>query len=325
MARTVEPGEPAASARATEGATATRELAAPSIPVGPVDSDGRPAEPTEAVVLESAQAIIGPSRRARFESLYLALGQSPMARTWSPAAKAARALALANRGDDTAASARERAALAWGVLPVLDGHPDAAFGGEPPRAGVPRTQVPRTSRLAAVDLAIPPVAPEPRVESRPGLSALSARAGEALDSYIAPAAASTSSAADAREREAGAVLRAPTAAPELVRTGRGRHGGGEVDIPPWFEAAARKMLEERSGAPSDGITLAELTLVTTTSSNQIAASTRSAPSAVAAVPAAGAEHGTSDQIDVEKVANEVYKQILTMMDTARARNGEPYL
>ncbi len=31
------------------------------------------------------------------------------------------------------------------------------------------------------------------------------------------------------------------------------------------------------------------------------------------------------QVDIEKVANEVYRQILALMDAARARNGEPYL
>ena len=116
--------------------------------------------------------------------------------------------------------------------------------------------------------------------SGPGLSGLASRAGEALGSYIAPAAPP----ALPRERSAdtssvGAVLRAPTAEPEYVQTGRsaGRYGGGEVEIPPWFEAAARKMLAERGSG--DGISFAELTLVTSAPASHIAASTRSAPSA----------------------------------------------
>ena len=64
----------------------------------------------------------------------------------------------------------------------------------------------------------------------------------------------------------GAVHRVPTAAPELVRTGssrpQGRHGGGETEIPDWFEAAAKKMLGDagnaQQGMGSD-ISLAELT------------------------------------------------------------------
>ncbi|HEY6038606.1 MAG TPA: hypothetical protein VIV58_30195, partial [Kofleriaceae bacterium] len=57
-------------------------------------------EPSEADVLTSAGATVATSRRAKFEAMYLALGQSPQARSWSPAAKAARALALAGRGDE---------------------------------------------------------------------------------------------------------------------------------------------------------------------------------------------------------------------------------
>jgi hypothetical protein len=114
------------------------------------------------------------------------------------------------------------------------------------------------------------------VESRPGLGGLSSRAGEALGSYVASSGPMTQSGSGAssstRDRgESGAVLRAPTAAQELVQTGRpsGRHGGGEVEIPPWFEAAAKKMLEDRSMV-SDGISLAELTLVQTAAPTQIA-------------------------------------------------------
>ena len=128
-------------------------------------------------------------------------------------------------------------------------------------------------------------------------------------------------------------MRAPTAAQEMVRTGRpstggGRFGGGEVEIPTWFEAAARKMLEERSGGVTDVISLAELTLVSAAPSQQIAASTRGVPSAAPTNPnpsAQGAGANAAQQVDIEKVANEVYKQILTLMDAARFRNGEPYL
>jgi hypothetical protein len=178
----------------------------------------------------------------------------------------------------------------------------------------------------------------------PGLGALSARAGEALGAYVTPvgapaaaysASSSSSPAAEtsssSRDRgEVGAVLRAPTAMQELVRTGRpaGRHGGGETEIPPWFEAAARKMFESQ-GTIADGITPADLTLVMAAPSTQIAASTRAQPSAAPQSPAAsGAAEkagGGGANIDVEATAQEIYRYILTMMDAARARNGEPYL
>ncbi|MEJ7600578.1 MAG: hypothetical protein WKG01_21910 [Kofleriaceae bacterium] len=128
----------------------------------------------------------------------------------------------------------------------------------------------------------------------------------------------------------GAVLRAPTAAPELVQTGRpyARHGGGEVEIPAWFETAARKMFEQQGGGLSDSISLADLTLISSTPSTHVAASTRGVPSAAASVaPATGGTPSDSKQpaVDIEKLANEIYRHILVMMDAARARNGEPYL
>jgi len=174
------------------------------------------------------------------------------------------------------------------------------------------------------------------VDGRPGLGALSARAGEALGSYVAPSSFATptgsasSGASSSRSSNEGAVMRAPTAAQELVQTGRpaGRHGGGEFEIPSWFEAAARKILEARSGSSiSDGISLADLTLVQSAAPQQVAASSRhegASKASVAPTPAAsvGAE---GEKIDIDKLANEVYREILVMMDIARARNGEPYL
>jgi hypothetical protein len=339
-------------------------------------SDAAPgAEPGEADVLGAAAALVPASRRARFDALYVALSQSSAGRSWSPAARAARALALAGRGEDAVITARERAATAWDVLPVVypsdGGDPvtsgqtagyastsataaaaistytaPSAFGGlgragGPPSAGgagARRTQrgglargrelVSPDSRDSsqASDVADPTWV---HVSSYPGLSGLSARAGEALGSYVTPVAPP----AAPRERSSdstsvGAVLRPPTAAPEYVQTGRsgGRYGGGEVEIPPWFEAAARKMLAARSG-DADGISLAELTLVTAAPASHIAASTRSAPSATPPAPgtASAAQSSNSQQIDIEKLSNEIYRNILVLMDVARARNGDPYL
>ncbi|HUJ61583.1 MAG TPA: hypothetical protein VLX92_23925, partial [Kofleriaceae bacterium] len=274
----------------------------------------------EAELLRSAAAMVPAARRAKFDALYLALGQTAASRGWSPAARAARALALAGRGDE-AITARERATIAWDVLPMVYA-PERAGEDEPLSTGAAAQRAAERASRAAAD---PSYA---FVESRPGLGALSARAGEALGSYVAPSAPSESSSTSSSSRDSGAVLRAPTAAQELVRTGRpaGRHGGGEVEIPPWFEAAARKMFEERSGL-SDGISLAELTLVAAAPPAQVAASSRSAPSSVppSAAPNSAASTRDAPQIDIEKTANEVYRQILTLMDAARARNGEPFL
>ena len=124
------------------------------------------------------------------------------------------------------------------------------------------------------------------------------------------------------------MRRAPTAAQELVRPGRpgGRFGGGEPEIPAWFESAARRMLEERSGG-SAGISLAELTLVAAAPASQIAASTKAPASAAPAAPASAGQGEPSGggAPDVEQLANEIYRHILVLMDAARARNGEPYL
>jgi hypothetical protein len=280
-------------------------------------------------VLASAAAFVPAGRRDKFEALYFALGASPAGRTASPAARAARALALAGRGDESI-SARERAAIAWDVLPVVHGAFDD--GQDAPRAEAPLSTGDAAARLVRRrdELRMIETQDAMYVDSRPGLAGLSARAGEALGSYVAPAAAAASPASS--RGDVGAVLRAPSAAPELVQTGpgSGRYGGGETEIPSWFEEAARKMLGDRTGA-TESFSLAELTLVTAAPSAAIAASTRSAGSHAAPTSAtpspgqSGAAGAAGEKVDIEKVANEVYREVLVLMDIARARNGEPYL
>jgi hypothetical protein len=287
--------------------------------------------------------MVATSRRAKFEAMYIALGQNAQAGSWSPAAKAARALALAGRGDESI-TALERAQIAWSVLPlVAPSAISAALGSGNDEPGAVQSTGAQNERAAMrrhVEFQQEQLF---ATESRPGLANLSARAGEALGSYVAPsdgksAPASSSSggsSSGARDREHGAVLRAPSAAPDYVRTGSvggvrstGRFGGGEVEVPTWFEAAARKMLDERSSGMSGDISLAELTLVQAAPTTHIAASERGVQSAAPAVAnpsSTGAQQSANQQIDIEKVANEVYKHILTLMDAARARNGEPYL
>ncbi|HET7502467.1 MAG TPA: hypothetical protein VFK02_15715 [Kofleriaceae bacterium] len=345
------------------------------------------AEPGEAEVLGAAAALIPAARRARFDALYVALGQTAAGRSWSPAARAARALALAGRGDDATITARERAATAWDVLPVVYGGAGAveassdatgaaaaaaaimsssyvapgmpgfagaaaipgdapSLGGAgrgaawTPGAGSPGAAVAglasgaRASGAGASRDLVAPSGGESGgldrivVSSSPGLAGLSARAGDALGAYVAPAAPPAAPRERRETTSAGAVLRPPSAAPEYVQTGRsgGRYGGSEVEIPPWFESAARRLLADRGDG--DGISLAELTLVTAAPASHIAASSRTAPSASPPAPTGPSGAGQSPnapQIDIDKLANDIYRQILVMMDAARARNGEPYL
>jgi hypothetical protein len=341
-----QPTTASAHAAATIGAPATAATTATTAATTTADAAIRASEPSDQDVLATAVAMVPTARRAKLEALYVALSQSSTARSWSPAARAARALALAGRGDE-AISAHERAAIAWDVLPVVA--PIAGIrGDEAGEADRFAELAPGATRSTGVSarqsqmmqamqasrrdgLALPDY-----VEVRPGLAALSARAGEALGSYVAPtvapgASSPSPSPSSSSTREVGAVLRAPTAAQEMVRTGRptGRFGGGEVEIPTWFEAAARKMFEERSsGGPASELSLAELTLIAAAPSAQVAASTRSMPGAAPANPnpsSAGEQSTAQTPIDVEKIANEVYRQILVLMDAARFRNGEPYL
>ncbi|HUS31982.1 MAG TPA: MAP7 domain-containing protein, partial [Kofleriaceae bacterium] len=292
-----------------------------------ITTPGSHAEPSDDDILSSAAAFVPAGRRDKFQALYLALSQSPSGRTASPAARAARALALAGRGDE-AITARERANVAWDVLPVVFGQRDREPAAGEERTGATVSTGEQASRMLRRREEVR--AMDPTYVERPGLGPLSARAGEALGSYVAPA--QTAPAAHHRDRDAGAVLRAPSAAHELVQTGRpaGRFGGGEVEIPTWFEQAARKMLADRSAAASTDFSLAELTLVTSAPAPQLAASSRapggSSPSRAPAPAADGAAGGEKKGAeDIEKIANEVYREVLVLMDIARARNGEPYL
>jgi len=72
--------------------------------------------------------------------------------------------------------------------------------------------------------------------------------------------------------------------------------------------------------------MAELTLVTAAPASNIAASAIAAPTAVPG-PSGGATAGGAaapPKIDVEKIAYELYRDIMVMMDVARSRNGDPY-
>jgi hypothetical protein len=91
------------------------------------------------------------------------------------------------------------------------------------------------------------------------------------------------------------------------------------------------MFESEGSSPSDGISLAELTLVTAAPASQIAASSRAAASPTPSTPSGSGGGGgadssaTGNNIDIESTALDIYKRILDMMDNERARSGEPYL
>ena len=272
-------------------------------------------EASEAAVLSSASASIAASRRARFETLYVALAESNAGRTMSPAARAARALALANRDEEsTSLSSRERAALAWQIFPVVlngEGAP-AAAAAESSSSESPQARGAAARGRSALEL--PTVsAVGPGAEMRSGSSPLSTRAGEALSSFVTAAPAAMGSSGSSSSSGGNANWRS------------GRYGGGEVEIPGWFEAAARKMFEERGDV--EGISLAELTLVASTPPSQIAAADR-AGSAAAPPPKTAAPDGKGEKgqkVDIEAVAADVYRAVMQLMESARMRNGEPYL
>jgi hypothetical protein len=270
------------------------------------------------VAAEPAVRSLPAAQRSRFDAIYLALAQTSAGQSLSPSARAARALAVMARGDDgaPALSALERAASAWSALPVV-------MTGDLPG----RTATGTTADAAA------------STDTRGGgLAALAARAGELLGSLVTPSAAEVFFGEEARSsgREAPAqTLVQPAPAPratDAAQAGRGlgafaRHGGGEVEIPAWFEAAARKMFESGGGSSSEGISMAELTLIATAPASSVAAATRGS-SPTPAAPAEGAAAGGAAQDnklkpDIEQLAQDVYAEVVKMFEMMRARNGEP--
>lgn len=253
--------------------------------------------------------------------------------TLAPAAARAMALVAQAGGDEAGdrRSARERAQQAWSVMPVV------YAGSELPRRAAPSVARGASDGASGAALATSwalgldamPAAGGDDAERGPiARGPLAARAGATLRSYVATSAdgaPATTSASPPTQGSAG--YRVPSAAPELVRPGTSpsfgpRFGGGEVEIPAWFESAARKMLEERS--PGSDLSLADLTLVTAAPATAIAASTKSTTvSSTSASTGGSATSSTPDAAsapDLERLAREVYDQFLQLMDVARWRN-----
>jgi hypothetical protein len=180
----------------------------------------------------------------------------------------------------------------------------------------------------------------------PEFRVVASRAGESLRSFVAPyeePRVATTGAASApsarRDSSQGAVLRVPTAAQPLVQTGspssspaaemiraaRAKRASGDPGIPAWFEKAARQLFNDSSGG--GGITLAEMTLVTSAPARHIAASPKTASSSAATAPQSAGGSEQADEVDsaeVQRLAEEVYAEICRLMAVATERNGEPW-
>lgn len=172
----------------------------------------------------------------------------------------------------------------------------------------------------------------------------SSRAGESLRTLVASATNRAQTEAVSRPAASGgAMSRIPTAAPPLVQTGsksspsfdraamrqmiaaaQRRQSAGDVSIPNWFEKAARQMFDSTGDG---GISLAEMTLVATAPAHTIAASAKSASASPTSTPDSqgGVENeGAQAAPDVEAMAQEVYTEIVRLMEVSRERNGEPW-
>ena len=171
----------------------------------------------------------------------------------------------------------------------------------------------------------------------PVLQWLATSAGESLRSLVAPLLDQPVHSEPAGMSEHRELIRpVPTAAPTLVNTSPrsaprrklsgARAGGGEPEIPAWFESAARRMLDDRGDG--DGISLAEMTLVNAAPARHVAASSESAassaPSGGGGGSGGGEGAGNQGEDEVESLAEEVYEEVLRMLQIAGARIGDPW-
>jgi hypothetical protein len=124
---------------------------------------------------------------------------------------------------------------------------------------------------------------------------------------------------------------ADSAAPptDLVRSAVGRHGGGEVEIPPWFATAAKTVLAAPH-AHAD-VSMAELVLIAATPPREVADSKTEATGdglPLASTSAGNPGHPTDRpphdlDLDVDAIARDVYHHLLVTLDARRVRTGHP--
>jgi hypothetical protein len=150
-----------------------------------------------------------------------------------------------------------------------------------------------------------------------------ASAGSAIGSYVQPSAGEVRGASSQVAQVTGPAQRTEPQAlvHEILRSGKpfSRAGGGEVEIPAWFEAAARTMLASRG--LGENISIAELTLIATAPATQVAASSRdeSAPTPSGGTGAATAQQG--EKPDIEKITAEVTTKVWDEIVVNLLRNG----
>ncbi len=280
---------------------------------------GSVAELAGATELARASLPAGAPVPPQFEAIFVALSASPEGRTLPPTVRAARALAMAVErvgGTTAPSSARQRAAAAWAVMPTV------IAGG----VGAPQSAS--------------------QVDDDQAFSVSRSRAGESLRSLVAPAAA-----ADRAQPLTSAHAPAPGVHPgtsiqrDLVQTSpisasaqeridaqaramatQARARGEMKDLPPWLEEAARSMLE--AGSDGDGMTFAEMTLVTSAPARHVAASPKTANSGASqARPADGHDEqgeGKHEDPDVGRLAKKVFDEVERMLAIARERSGDPW-
>ena len=313
-----------------QGAAGPMSFATPGVAAagspGAMSPTGMPwaseAESVEADAVGASTAMAVPATaRSRFESVYVALARSTEGQSLSPAARAARAMALL-ASSTPGMSTRDAAAASWSMLPsVYTGGLDMVSPG-----------------VAANDT-------EFSADARPGLAGLAARAGESIGSFVTPSAAevatvgrrsdaaatpsASSSAARAAEpvyveTAARADRSSPFSSPRPGRTFT-QYGGGEPEIPSWFESAAQRMFAS-SGDERGGMSLAQMVLVTAMPQQQVAAATRGSGSSggTSAPGGGGGKQGAVDKPDVDKLAFEVFQEVLHLIDIARQRSGDPF-
>lgn len=324
-----EAAEGAASAArpptAGVGGEPVEEEEVPTLITGTDAEVARPAVRIPRLLSAAGGAAPGPVRE-QFQAIYLALSQSSVGRSLSPTVRAARALALAERirgGRGTASSAQARAAAAWAVMPMVmsgfDSTLDPVYlaGGEPTvaeSAAPDRVEATRAGPPDQLDLVAP-------------------HAGRSLQSVVAPAERSAAASSNAAAAS-GAGYAAPASTP-LVETGsagatlaralQAARQDTSLEIPDWFEAAAKKVFAE-SGAEADGVSVAEMTLVQTAPSHQLAARREDGASVASVATRPSLSGGDGEQVspDVDKLAREIYEEIRLMIDVARERSGDPW-
>jgi len=308
----------------------------------------------ERAATEAARDLLPRHLWSVFDAVYLSLGEETVAsdvRPLGPAARAARALALASRArspEDLPLSARARAAAAWAVLPaVMTGGVSAPRAGAPGRAPRP---APTFSASYAAGGEGETATGAPRRPS--GAS----RAGEALASLVAPSFFRGDDRGDGYAPISGERARSsmPATTPTFVETGsRERPAPPPRSEPPprpaprpapaaspepsrkefeaWFQSAAQKYFGEAPSA--SGLTIAEMTLVTSAPREQIAASEATAMHTTGTQFMAGAATGGAEggggpgggaPPNIDKIAQDVYDQIVRMLAVARERSGDPW-